>query len=408
MDSTNDNGELTFIVQNYTPTDLSNFDKQSIKGVIGSISFKDLNWQEFERLLGSYTLSSIRPFLDQATINSTHINAGNSRQERHESNFFIAPERIEILQAREEFFEEEFQVSYEETRFRNGYVEFLWKFKWALNSFTVKIENPNIREEFEVIKDYFAKAINNKKKYSVKLKAKLIGFDVVEYTATSEDLEKINANLIESIRVTTTKRLFSEHKEKSSNKKVLSVEEIFENLDEYPNVFNQSDVDIFSILAEAYGLRNKLPLEYLSGQVHSTKLKVKFTLKPMFGFLFFIEGDNRDFFCWELLNSNATYLWMIPKNTVDFMQAEVEGEISAIHELGREQYRKLVKETPPKYMKFFFIDHRGIKNEDEGFVEWKRRLVEIVNYPKLVPQTGEAGPLPMSRADSCLNSPPSF
>ena len=71
---------------------------------------------------------------------------------------------------------------------------------------------------------------------------------------------------------------------------------------------------------------------------------------------------------------------MIQKDTGDAMHIEIENEISVIHQIGRQQYRKQVKEAPLKNMQFFFIDHKGIKNENEGFADWKCRLSEIVNY----------------------------
>lgn len=380
VEASNLNGNLTFRVTDYHPKDFSRFDKQQVTATFNSISFSGLNWQELQLLLASYKLSDLRPFLDESTMApKSQSPIGSFGPEKHRSTFILTPERMDILQAREESYEEEFQVSYEETRFRNGYVEFLKNFKWSPNTLLIKIENPHIREEFEVIKDYFAKAINNRKRYGVRVKAKKTGFSHIEHTATSEDLDKINADLIDGVRLVTTRRLFSEYKKETANKKVLSVEEIFANLEEYPNVFMQSDIDILGILAETYGLRNKLPLEYLSGQIHSTKQKVKFTLKPMFGFLFFIEGLTHDFFCWELLNTNATYLWKIQKDSGRSLQAKVEDEISLIHEIGREQYRRLVKDTPPDNLQFHFIDHKGIKNENEGFADWRARLINIIS-----------------------------
>lgn len=159
---------------------------------------------------------------------------------------------------------------------------------------------------------------------------------------------------------------------------MLSIDEVFDNLDEYHNVFNQSDMDIISVLAEVYGLRNKRQLEYLSVERHSTKQKIKFTLKPMFGFLFFLEGSQSDYYCWELLNSNATYLWKITKTADASHLAVIEQEISCIHEIGREQYRRDIKKTQPVGFVFSFVDHKGIAvNENDSFSEWKQKLNEM-------------------------------
>lgn len=173
VEATNDSGNLTFLVTNYHPTNVSAFDTQGIKGVIKSITFKSLDWQQFQRLLVSYKPNAIHPFLDSSTVkNRQQPIPDNLKQEKNLPNVGIPSERMYMLQEREETYEEEFQVSYEEARFRNGYVEFTKSFKWFSNPITIRIDNPFIREEFEAIKSYFAKVVNGRKKFTAFIKVK--------------------------------------------------------------------------------------------------------------------------------------------------------------------------------------------------------------------------------------------
>ena len=66
-------------------------------------------------------------------------------------------------------------------------------------------------------------------------------------------------------------------------------------------------------LIESESPRNVKQLVYLSGKKHERTQKIRFTLNPLFGFIFFISGKNKNHICWELLNSHATYIWSFNK-----------------------------------------------------------------------------------------------
>lgn len=379
VDGKNADGHLILRVTNYYPENTSSFANQGAKSEIKSIAFENLDWKEFQKFLSSYKPKALRSFIDPNTVDLKHTSpVPDPKPERYAPNFILTTERYNIIQERVETYEEEFDVSYNDAKFCNGYVEFYRSFKWYRYPICVKIDNQFVREEFNLIKEYFAKVINKRKRFTVSIKAKKTGFDHVEHTATSEDIQKIDTTLIDSVKVDRTKRLFSANRAQSTTKNVFTADEIFDNLDDYPNLFKQSEIDILQILADTYGLRNKRQLEFLSGKKHSAKQKIRFTLKPMFGFLFFIEGHSKDYFCWELLNSNATYLWAIEKRQGGAIINLIEEQIGVIHEIGRDQYRKEMKENDIPGFTFLFIDHKGIKKEEEGFADWKQRLAEAI------------------------------
>ncbi len=112
----------------------------------------------------------------------------------------------------------------------------------------------------------------------------------------------------------------------------------------------------------------------MSRDRHSLNEKLRFTLKPHFGFLFKVETPTKQFFVWGLLNSHATYVWEKEVNDADFYQF-VEQEISFIKANGREEYRRYYKNLPSKVFKFKLIEHDGADlTEDERFEAWKNKL----------------------------------
>ena len=127
-------------------------------------------------------------------------------------------------------------------------------------------------------------------------------------------------------------------------------------------------------------MRNAKHLQYLSGAKHSERHMLKFTLKPIFGFLFFIEGERQNHFCWELLNSHATYLWSFSKveSEFQFQYARIEKTISLVRQIGRDEYKREFKNgNIDGDLIFSVINHPDVNSSfKDGFVEWKHRLKE--------------------------------
>jgi hypothetical protein len=96
--------------------------------------------------------------------------------------------------------------------------------------------------------------------------------------------------------------------------------------------------------------------------------------------LFFIEGDSKNHFCWELLNSHATYVWTFEKieTGMDAQYERMEETINLIRNVGREAYKNGFKNKEiDNDVSFYAIEHSNISSAiEEGFVEWQYKLKE--------------------------------
>lgn len=146
------------------------------------------------------------------------------------------------------------------------------------------------------------------------------------------------------------------------------------------NVFNQTEKDILNFFLEKKGVRNKKQLAYLSGKKQSENHKLRYTLNPNFGFLFLVEGEKNNHFIWELLNSNATYIWSIEKSEreVELQFKRIEDIVNTVRTSGRENYKSAYRNNhQDNDLVFRVISHENIdSNLIDEFPKWKNKLNE--------------------------------
>ncbi|RZK01758.1 MAG: glycosyltransferase, partial [Flavobacterium sp.] len=238
-------------------------------------------------------------------------------------------------------------------------------FKAKLKDYKVirdfSVENENLRSEFENIKPWFVKRIG--KFFIVTINLKLVNGQIDDASAFSEDISTINNEMIESIKTQRVLMLVKTARIKDDKKAVFDNDEVFGVLDEGQgtNVFESSADNIIEILIKNGLAKNIRQLEFLSKDKHSLNEKLRFTLKPLFGFLFKVETPTKQFFIWELLNSHATYIWEKEINDADFYQF-VEHEISYIKENGRDEYRRYYKNLQSKNLLISTAKKYNIEN----------------------------------------------
>lgn len=200
---------------------------------------------------------------------------------------------------------EEAKIYFIDAVFELGFISFPYKSKALKDSFNLKIENHYLLPEFNAIRNYFPKALGGKKQFSIKVRFTLTDKKVTDTLTTSPEIDRINEDLLDSVKRMRISGLTKTPLQIAVDKSLFSSADIFDSFKEEEkegNVFNQSEQDILNILIEAGNIRNARQLQYLSGSKHSARHKLRFTLKPNFGFLFFIEGETKNHFCWELLN----------------------------------------------------------------------------------------------------------
>lgn len=389
----NKSHEISIEVVDYQPKNISRFKEQTAKAQVLFIHFKPLKWQCIEKYLSSYTKSVLLRekivFEDVPPLTSKV--SENSFSKTSKSNESSRPAFFEIRQndaepkQREPFIEkitEDAKIYFKDVDFNLGFVVFSYKSKKLNETYNLKIENHFLLTEFNAIKSYFPKVFG-RKQFSIKIIFKLIDKVVTDITTTSSEIESINENILDSIKRERIARLTSTPLRNSVDKSLFTAEDIFDSFEDIlkdGNIFKQSEEDILNFLIETRNVRNAKHLQFLSGSKHSIKQKLRFTLKPLFGFVFFIEGETKNHFCWELLNSHATYLWSFDKIDADtkFQFKRVEETINIIRDMGRETYKRDFKNNKvDSDLSFCTIEHSDINSTlKDGFVEWQHRLKE--------------------------------
>lgn len=375
---------ISFEVIDYHPENIDNFKAQTPKGEVSFIHFKPLKWQQIEKHVSIYTKKVLlREKIiidDQPTTEAYSDNSFSGVLKRNaDQNYSGLIQAAPIIQK----ITEEAKVYFKDIDFCLGYITFLYKSKRFSNCFNLKIENHFLLAEFNAVKSYFPKVFGGKKQFSTSIIFTLTDFEITDVLATSVEIDSINENILDSIKHERVAKLTSPPLRKSADKSLFTAEDIFDSFDENlkdGNVFKQSEEDILNLLIETRNIRNAKQLQFLSGSKHSTKQKLHFTLNPLFGFLFFIEGETKNHFCWELLDSHATYLWSFDKTETDvkYQFKRIEDIINIINSIGRENYKKDFKSNKTNNdITFYSLEHNSINSSiKDGFVEWQHKLIE--------------------------------
>src|SRR5690606_19448522 len=92
------------------------------------------------------------------------------------------------------------RLSFDQLDFRYGAISFDYKVHEMDTDLEFEIENEEVRPEFDVLKPYFSKVLNSKY-VEVEIFAEFENEQLVSQTASSKDLEKINREIIDSVKL---------------------------------------------------------------------------------------------------------------------------------------------------------------------------------------------------------------
>ena len=207
------------------------------------------------------------------------------------------------------------------------------------------------------------------------LKAKLIGVDIsvvlrnrntiVALSATSFDLEKINREVIESVRFRFVEKNFL-------GKRILALDNGGStNLNETGKGIYESGEELLSDVLSKGNYRHQKQLQYLAEQHEGSVLKIRFVLSP-FAFVFLLSGNEQFHVIMETLDTDeATYIWHLPKNIVALKQGmgEIDRQLTQIRNEGRQAFL----ETNPAGFSRVLHDY---SDDRKGLVLWKDALEE--------------------------------
>lgn len=258
------------------------------------------------------------------------------------------------------------RVKIEDLEFLYGSFQFRYSIPEYSEELIFDIENLNIRPEFEVLKPYFEKffksktvtvfitAIMNKQKA------------VTALSASSSDLEKLNREIVESVRFRFA--------EKNFFGKRFPIEQKGLNKDLSNGTGNniyESAEELLSDVLNKGNYKHQKQLQYLAEQHDGSVLKIRFVLSP-FAFVFLLTGNEQYHIVVETLDTEeATYIWHLSKNINALKQGilEIDRHLNKIHNDGRQ----IFLETNPINFSRILHDYSDAR---KGFVLWKDALEE--------------------------------
>lgn len=381
---------VTLKVIDYNVTDTEPFASQQLKHPVKRILFELLDWKLLEPQLFFYHYQDTLVLLESKSTEEkrqTWISEpGHSGNPAVGAVAVAGPYQPSGNAATPllviETIDEHFSYYFNEATFATGCVIVTKAFKWSEEPMIISIENSEIIPEYDLVKSYFPKAFGGRKKFDVSIKVELIDRKVNKIIATSIQIAQINEQLIEGVKSARVQKFINLPKTKT-DKSLFTADEFFEYPDDKSrdgNIFKQTELDILMALIGKPELRNRRQIEYLAGSKQSPDYKIRFTMRPDFGFVFMVEGETMNHFCWELLNSHATYIWSFSKagSSVAAQYSRVERVVTAVRETGREHYKSTYHHLPPAPDMYFVVIRHEKANSAmvDGFPVWKHRLQE--------------------------------
>ncbi|MCC5931535.1 MAG: DEAD/DEAH box helicase [Cyclobacteriaceae bacterium] len=263
--------------------------------------------------------------------------------------------------------EKKLKIPLDELDFRFGSVAFEYLIKETALKLEFEIENEEIRPEFDVLKPYFARILK-RKQVNIEIYAELENGILISQSASSEDLEKINHEIIDGVKFRFLQQELITGRRTQT--KSGSLRDIHTLQDGKPPLYGSEDALLEDLLKNER-VKHYRQLRYLAGRHQSDILKLRFVLQP-FSFVFLIAGTRQYHLVLETLDTEeATYIWHIDKSPESVMEQlpDIEDALTLIRNEGRQSY---LETQPTKFSRIFHDYSDGRK----GFIIWKHQLEE--------------------------------
>lgn len=324
-----------------------------------------LNEIEFITFRGVDTPGLLKTLSGSGSVFSSQ-NVAPNRSDNYNTESFVRQPYKQTLT-------ETFFIPLKNVRFILGGASFDKKLEGYDKSIEFTIENYDIREEFDAVKNYFANVLKTKK-IQVTVTVELSDYNIISIVAKSPEIEKINKDLIDNVKfefVRATKKKISVNIDKN----LFTMDEYFETFTDEKfksNTFYNNEKDFFEDLLKISNTKHYNQLRFLSSKHSHEIMKLRFIHKP-FSFIFLIQGDRNYHIIWETLDTEeATYVWHIAKdvNVLKLTLQKLENIINVIKVQGKTAYINTAEEP------FRRIYHDYSEFVD-GFLKWKG---ELENY----------------------------
>jgi superfamily II DNA or RNA helicase len=269
-------------------------------------------------------------------------------------------------------FEQQIKLPLEQIEFRYGSFVFSYTVKEINKELEFELENDDIRPEFEVLKPYFSKLLNLKY-IEIDLFAEFVNDKLISQIAHSADLEKLNREIIESVKFKfATKTYFGKVPNSKFQNNLLDLNQLQTGKNSNGQLFDSEEEFLENILKNK-NFRHYRNIRYLANKHVSIIMKLRFVINP-FSFVFLLQGTDQFHIVMETLDTEeATYIWHIDKDMTLLKNKlkEIDLSINVIRNDGRQVFL----ESQPQNFTRILHDYT---DERKGFVIWKDLLEETL------------------------------
>ena len=253
--------------------------------------------------------------------------------------------------------------------FHYGAVAFNYKLPKSDQKLEFEIEHDYIRPEFEVLKPYFSKVLGSQR-IEIDIYAEIENGELVAQMATCAALEKINRDIIETMKFRFFDRTVIE------GQIAIDTESNLVHLDQIQGDRNgeklyESEEQLLAAILDNKQVKHAPQLRYLAKRHEGAIMKLRFVLQP-FSFVFLLAGEFQFHVVLETLDTaEATYLWHLEKDRKilrDNLQ-RIDEDLAIIKNEGRQAFLAM---EPGNFSKVIHSYSDGKK----GFTIWRDLLEE--------------------------------
>ncbi len=261
------------------------------------------------------------------------------------------------------------KVPIDQLDFRYGAIAFSYIVPGLKTELEFEIENDQVRPEFDVLKPYFSRVIKSKH-VEAEVFAEFKNNLLVSQKANSANLEKINREIIESVKFRFIEQgILGKQYSPGTQDNLLDLNKVQEGQNGKP--FYDSEEQLLNDILKNEKVKHYRQLRYLASKHDGAALKLRFVLNP-FSFVFLLSGREQYHVVLETLDTEeATYIWHIEKNRQLFPHKLriIDQDLNIIRNKGRQSFL----ENQPENFSRLIHDYT---NERKGFVVWKDHLEE--------------------------------
>jgi hypothetical protein len=233
-----------------------------------------------------------------------------------------------------------------------------------------QITNAFVKKEYDSIKNYFSKALGTKK-FTISIHVESFDNKVINHSATSPDVDKIDNSLFELVEDLYIEDSFINNAEDE----IYSLEERAKEASKETGSEKIKDAEwLLNKLITKERTKHYYHLRFLSSKHLSEVFHLHLTGKPI-SFIFLIPNRNDYCLVWETYSTEeATYVWKLNEMSANKLLSSVEELVQNIKWLRKNNKMTFLKNKPTNFKR---IEH-DYSGEDMGFKKWKAELEKFL------------------------------